>query len=736
MYENNCMKSLTRQKLSKDMKKKKQNTSACAVKSLGNKKQSKNKTVKKKQKKLKNALKQNEEDDNRTIHTLERLMKIKKNKKPKVFAQDGLDYILDVVDGGLNMDISSDELSISDEACENERNNQNNDFKSEFCTDADEMSEDEVSCSLDKSSDNDSANNQTLTLSEIQDKGQQKKCVRFNINNFQKSNIEKTPHKSLIENCTDTKSKTDKIVSTTTDLAAKYVPPANRTESNDAEKKLERIRRQMKGLLNRLSEANMKSICSEIESFYSANSRARVTQNLSDVVLVQFYTPDPIPEKLVTESAMLIAVLSHNIGTEVVGHFLEVTVKKLNSLLQFPNYGTGKECNNIVQFISSLYQMKVIQKQIILDIIDVFCKSFNERDVELMLFLLKSTGFQLRKDDPVSLKSIVEKVTLKSADPGSEQTSRMKFMLDVVTAIKNNNVRKVLDYDFDLVINRRKKIKAFCVKQSEPFTDVGFLDLVNADDKGRWWVVGSSWGGAPMLRPKTEEDKLESSVSEKVKKAARKLRMNTDVRRRIFYAAMSGDDFVEAFNSVMNLGLKGKQLREVSYVLTKCCQEEKTFNPFYFHLLNKFCHHDRQFVMSLQCAFWDRFKSLPSLSDRNLINISKLLSSLFISEALPLSCLKTFDYAEIDKCGVLFLRKVFSNIATDVKSIVEIDHIFAKLDPTKHSLVRNGLRLFIQHFMLKDSSFIKENANIEEALLRMDKQLDCKRQSFAYNSIF
>ena len=39
-------------------------------------------------------------------------------------------------------------------------------------------------------------------------------------------------------------------------------------------------------------------------------------------------------------------------------------------------------------------------------------------------------------------------------------------------------------------------------------------------------------GRCPMLRPKTEEDKLESSVSEKVKKVARKLRMNTDVLRR------------------------------------------------------------------------------------------------------------------------------------------------------------------------------------------------------------
>jgi len=25
-------------------------------------------------------------------------------------------------------------------------------------------------------------------------------------------------------------------------------------------------------------------------------------------------------------------------------------------------------------------------------------------------------------------------------------------------------------------------------------------DLVRADELGRWWVVGSSWAGAPMLQ--------------------------------------------------------------------------------------------------------------------------------------------------------------------------------------------------------------------------------------------
>jgi len=43
------------------------------------------------------------------------------------------------------------------------------------------------------------------------------------------------------------------------------------------------------------------------------------------------------------------------------------------------------------------------------------------------------------------------------------------------------------------------------------------------------------------------------------------------------------------------MGLKEQQEREIVHVLMDCCLQEKTFNPFYAVLGEKFCSHDRRF---------------------------------------------------------------------------------------------------------------------------------------------
>lgn len=43
------------------------------------------------------------------------------------------------------------------------------------------------------------------------------------------------------------------------------------------------------------------------------------------------------------------------------------------------------------------------------------------------------------------------------------------------------------------------------------------------------------------------------------------------------------------------LGLKDQQEREIVHVILYCCLQEKTYNPFYAFLANKFCECERRF---------------------------------------------------------------------------------------------------------------------------------------------
>lgn len=48
------------------------------------------------------------------------------------------------------------------------------------------------------------------------------------------------------------------------------------------------------------------------------------------------------------------------------------------------------------------------------DILDKFVEKFEEKDIELILVVLRNIGFNLRKDDSVALKEFIVKVQQKA----------------------------------------------------------------------------------------------------------------------------------------------------------------------------------------------------------------------------------------------------------------------------------------------------------------------------------
>ncbi|MEE6525197.1 hypothetical protein FKM82_025061, partial [Ascaphus truei] len=87
-------------------------------------------------------------------------------------------------------------------------------------------------------------------------------------------------------------------------------------------------------------------------------------------------------------------------------------------------------------------------------------------------------------------------------------------------------------------------------------------------------------------------------VSAKIMDLARKQRMNTDIRRNIFCVLMTSEDFLDAFEKLLKLGLKDHQEREIVHVLIDCCLQEKVYNPFYAFLSSKFCEYNRRFQVT------------------------------------------------------------------------------------------------------------------------------------------
>ncbi|KAF5287461.1 hypothetical protein FQA39_LY04089 [Lamprigera yunnana] len=493
----------------------------------------------------------------------------------------------------------------------------------------------------------------------------------------------------------------------------KYVPPAARAklEAGSSEdkvhsEKLKRLERQLKGLLNRLAESNMHSIATQIEGLYMNNSRNNMNDTVTSLLLNSLVTPVLTPERLLLEHMLLISILHANIGTEVGAHFLQTFVKKFDDLYNDANEAENKMLHNIVSVIAQLYNYKIIQASLIYELLNKLTERFTETDIECILLVLKSIGFGLRKDDPLALKklilSIQQKANLMDAD--HHNNPRVKFMLEILLAVKNNNMTKIPNYDTTYSDHLKKLQKSFIHKGNYVTTlNISLEDLLNAEEYGKWWIVGSAWSGKTIEGDHKKQDvsKLRQ-FPQKLLDLARKQRMNTDTRRNVFCIIMSAEGYLDAFEQLLRLGLKNLQEREIINIILHCCLQEKSFNVYYALLAEKFCKYDRKFQMTIKYSIWDKLKVLKECSTSQLSNLAKLLTHLFLEKGLSVSTLKIVHFTELDNISLRFIRQILIGILLhdDEETSIGVFRNVAQSERLK--VFRERLKLFIQHFLVKN----------------------------------
>ncbi|KAM8882645.1 nucleolar MIF4G domain-containing protein 1 isoform 2-T2 [Synchiropus picturatus] len=609
----------------------------------------------------KKALLEANEQEDKEIKKLEKCLRLnkRKNKKtlPQSFVADGLDYILGVIDSGsqdLGMYESDDNL---DAAKDNFEQLDENDPD---LSDDSESLDNEMACDeSDEEVDSD------------ENDGNEEDNEEDTEDEISQSNSEESEEEKDEEVETANIQTPDPVAP----AAGKYIPPHLRNIEDDKRKaELEKLKKNVKGLVNRLSEANMVFISGQLEELYMSRSRKDMNDTLTEVLLSACVTPTLMPDRLLMEHVLLISIIHHCVGLEVGAQFLETVVRKFDQFYQ--DQSEDKECNNLVAIIAHLYNFHVVHSLLIFDILKRLLATFTEKDIELVLFVLRNVGFALRKDDALALKELISDAQRKASEAGArfQDQTRVRFMLETMMALKNNDMRKIPGYDPEPV-EKLRKLQRTLINRSASGSDmklrVSLENLLSADQVGRWWIVGSSWSGAPMIseegKTSSKESSVEGQYSNKVLELARKQRMNTDVRRNIFCVLMTSEDYLDAFEKLLRMGLKDKQEREIVHVLMHCCLQEKTFNAFYAVLGEKFCSHNRRFQMTFQFCLWDKFREIANLSSSTFNNLIQLVTLLLQKKCLSLAILKVIEFGELDKPKVRFLRQVLTKLLKETQ---------------------------------------------------------------------
>jgi len=631
--------------------------------------------------------------DEAEIAFLEKKLKIKSKKVPKAFEEDGLDFLLD----GLKEDYLGD---LGEPAKKKGKAK----TKVEVPVDEeDDVSDDEDEEIDDMSGDGSEGDDNDLGSGEDDFEG-------FSDGDSSEAEEAPPPPPKVREN----PYKPGVTASAETDEkpAAKYIPPSLRKPASSESERLTRLQRQVQGLINRLSEAKLIPILGDFEELYRSNPRADVTSILTNILVATLCDPSALNDTYHVLHGGFLAglykIMGTNVGATVVQRIVEEFLSqhnKANGIVDGPSTA-GKECTNLISFLSELYNFQVIGCVLIFDFIRVFLSELTELHTELLLKVVRNTGPQLRSDDPTALKSLV--VLLQPAIAkagGTEKLSvRTKFMIETLTSLKNNRLKSSTATSVvtaEHTVRMKKLLGSLntrTLRATEPLR-ASLDDIKYTETKGKWWLVGASWvGGAPSKLPHEEEEEQgpvapyvpdsegDSAGMPDLQALARQHRMNTDIRRAIFITLLSSTDFADAHTKLLKLRLKRSQEREIPRVLLHCAASEGTYNPYYTLVAKKLCS-GHALRMTFTFTLWDYFRRFgeddgsstatnpdDDIDDntwsqpaglRKIVNLARLYASLITSGSLQLTILKTLNWAYLQPPTKSFLEILFTTVLAE-----------------------------------------------------------------------
>ena len=105
----------------------------------------------------------------------------------------------------------------------------------------------------------------------------------------------------------------------------------------------------------------------------------------------------------------------------------------------------------------------------------------------------------------------------------------------------------------------------------------------------------------------------------------------------------------------VSLQVQGEAEREVVRVTVECCLQERSWNPYYVHLLQRLLAASKAHRVTLQYCLWDQFKQADQADMRRLINLAHLTGQLIATFTLSSSILKVrssyklFQYTPLSK---------------------------------------------------------------------------------------
>lgn len=336
--------------------------------------------------------------DDAEIAYLEKKLKIKNKKVPKAFGDDGLDFLLEGLESNY-LDDRKDRAARKnkeDRVADNGHQEEDDDV-----TGDEDEDEDEDEGDSDGSEEDEDVEDKTQGFSGSDDASSG--------NEVAVPKVRENPYKPGISTSTTETSETKPSV-------GKYIPPSLRKSASNESERLTRLRRQAQGLINRLSEVKLVSILGDVEELYRTNPRADVTNILTDILVSTLCDPSVLTDTYHILHGGFLAglykIMGTDVGANVVQRIVEEFISHHEKANGIANPSTaGKECTNLMSFLSELYNFQVVGCVLIFDFIRMFLSDLTELHTELLLKIVRSMYHRV----PLCIANISQMLDLNSA---------------------------------------------------------------------------------------------------------------------------------------------------------------------------------------------------------------------------------------------------------------------------------------------------------------------------------
>lgn len=463
------------------------------------------------------------------------------------------------------------------------------------------------------------------------------------------------------------------------------------------------IEAKSRGLINRLAAQTMPYVTSEFEKLYSTNPRSSITATIFSQIESSVIQSHALAKrKLVAELMLLVSYLdfkvSHGIGASIVHRLVSEFEKAYRG-----TDSTDKRVDNIICCLVNLYVTGLISANVIFEITSRLCRNdFKAKTIELLLIVIKSIGFQLRKENPSAMRQLILSAQTKCEQlkSSAQVESRIEFMIDALGAIKNNNVSKMGNYGCDVdreTIESTFKGLIKRTKLAENLSDATYEEILSSQN----WYLLETRLAEPVVRESTDSKSpahenvtaLDDVNTKKEKKICKALGLIKHSERTIFSALLRVTDFIEASNVIIGFGLN--HCSDAMLVCIQVAIYEKSYNPFYYDLINNLCKYNRKYKMATKFALQDKIRALSEMPANRAAIFEKLCFELIKSDAVPITILKSIEWANLSTSTKEYLSHLLQSISTLPEK--EKSQIMLKVD--KRSSFAGAMRTFIRCFL-------------------------------------